>query len=340
VALPAEHVVEWCDLLSNASGDAGGCAACIESQPCVGAGAFGAVYRVQWRGQQVAVKVFRCRRVASDVMDTFTKEVDLLCRLEHANVVRWLGATRREPLAIVCEYAEHGSLHSVLHARRGDTREYEYELAYATRLRLLLDAARGMAYLHAQRIVHRDLKSANLLVDARFVCKVCDFGTSRVRSETSRMTGDVGTMAWSAPEILAGPLAAYDDRVDVYRCTARGAHGDARCGAAHLTGARRSFGVVMWEVLTRSDPFDGLYLCAVRVRLCARGCACTSVTCVARVPVRTDCVPGSHSGRAARGACRCAGALRGADGALLGTVARRAAAVPRNCRRARGDAAR
>lgn len=120
-------------------------------------------------------------------------------------------------------------------------------------LRILQGTAEGMAFLHSRGIIHRDLKSANLLLDAgQSEVKVCDFGLSRQAFETAAMTR-VGSVQWAAPEVLLG--VAYGQRADVW-----------------------SYGVVTWECLTGLIPFAGLSRTAV-----ARGVAIEGL----RLPIPT-----------------------------------------------------
>lgn len=106
------------------------------------------------------------------------------------------------------------------------------ELGWERKLGIILDVARGMDYLHHLRppIIHRDLKSPNLLVTQLFRVKVADFGQSRSVTRTQTMTHAVGTPIWSSPEVLK--KNHYTEKADVY-----------------------SFGIVMWEVLTRDVPY-------------------------------------------------------------------------------------
>jgi serine/threonine protein kinase len=101
--------------------------------------------------------------------------------------------------------------------------------------RVACGAARGMAYLHSGNppVLHRDLKSANLLLDESYTTKVCDFGLSRLKAQERSMTGNCGTVQWMAPEVLAN--MSYNEKADVY-----------------------SFGIICWELLTRECPYDGM----------------------------------------------------------------------------------
>jgi serine/threonine protein kinase len=92
-----------------------------------------------------------------------------------------------------------------------------------------------MAYLHHGHppVLHRDLKSANLLLDDAYTVKVCDFGLSRLKAQARSMTGNCGTVQWMAPEVLAN--MDYDERADVF-----------------------SYGIILWELLSRECPYEGM----------------------------------------------------------------------------------
>lgn len=101
--------------------------------------------------------------------------------------------------------------------------------------RVAFGAARGMAYLHSGNppVLHRDLKSANLLLDESYTAKVCDFGLSRLKAQARSMTGNCGTVQWMAPEVLANQK--YDEKADVF-----------------------SYGIILWELLSRECPYEGM----------------------------------------------------------------------------------
>nr|CAB3451059.1 unnamed protein product [Digitaria exilis] len=165
----------------------------------IGLGSFGEVYRGEWHGTEVAVKKFLQQDLSGDALEEFRTEVRIMKRLRHPNVVLFMGAITRVPnLSIVTEFLPRGSLFRLIHRPNNQLDERK-------RLRMALDVARGMNYLHncSPVIVHRDLKSPNLLVDKNWVVKVCDFGLSRMKNKTflsSRSTA--GTAEWMAPEVL------------------------------------------------------------------------------------------------------------------------------------------
>ncbi|GMH31601.1 hypothetical protein Nepgr_033445 [Nepenthes gracilis] len=146
----------------------------------IGLGSYGEVYHGDWRGTEVAVKRFLDQDFYGRSLAEFGSEVCIMKRLRHPNVVLFMGAVTHPPnLSIVTEFLPRGSLYRLIHRPNNQLDERK-------RLRMALDAARGMNYLHncSPVIVHRDLKSPNLLVDRNWVVKVCDFGLSRMKHST------------------------------------------------------------------------------------------------------------------------------------------------------------
>ncbi|CAD6337126.1 unnamed protein product [Miscanthus lutarioriparius] len=196
----------------------------------VGLGCFGEVYRGEWHGTEVAVKKFLQQDISTDALEEFRTEVGIMRRLRHPNVVLFMGAVTRVPhLSIVTEFLPRGSLFRLIHRPNN-------QLDEKRRLRMALDVARGMNYLHncTPVVVHRDLKSPNLLVDKNWVVKVCDFGLSRMKHSTflsSRSTA--GTAEWMAPEVLRNEPS--DEKCDVF-----------------------SYGVILWELCTLLQPWEGM----------------------------------------------------------------------------------
>ncbi|XP_071700607.1 probable serine/threonine-protein kinase SIS8 [Rutidosis leptorrhynchoides] len=196
----------------------------------IGLGSYGEVYRGDLHGTDVAVKKFVDQEITIESLEEFRSEVRIMKRVRHPNVVLFMGAVTRAPhLSIVTEFLPRGSLYKLL-------RRPNNQLGYRRRLRMALDTARGMNYLHncSPVIVHRDLKSPNLLVDKNWAVKVCDFGLSRMKNSTflsSRSTA--GTAEWMAPEVLRNEPS--DEKCDVY-----------------------SFGVVLWELCTMKQPWGGM----------------------------------------------------------------------------------
>ncbi|KAL9389294.1 hypothetical protein Peur_017899 [Populus x canadensis] len=196
----------------------------------IGQGSCGTVYHALWYGSDVAVKVFSKQEYSDDVIIAFKQEVSLIKRLRHPNVLLFMGAvTSPQRLCIVTEFLPRGSLFRLL--QRNTTK-----LDWRRRAHMALDIARGMNYLHHYNppIIHRDLKSSNLLVDKNWTVKVGDFGLSRLKHETylTTKTGK-GTPQWMAPEVLRNEPS--DEKSDVY-----------------------SYGVILWELATEKIPWDNL----------------------------------------------------------------------------------
>ncbi|KAK9277617.1 hypothetical protein L1049_007163 [Liquidambar formosana] len=165
----------------------------------VGQGFYAVVYHGIWNGSDVAVKIFFGNEYREGTLLDYKKEIDIMRRLRHPNVLLFMGAVySHERLAIVTEFLPRGSLFKTLHKNN-------QALDIRRRLRMALDAARGMNYLHHRNppIVHRDLKSSNLLVDKNWTVKVGDFGLSRLKNATflTAKSGR-GTPQWMAPEVL------------------------------------------------------------------------------------------------------------------------------------------
>ncbi|KAK8610274.1 hypothetical protein V6N13_081437 [Hibiscus sabdariffa] len=196
----------------------------------IGIGSYGEVYRADWNGTEVAVKKFLDQDFSGDALVQFKCEVEIMLRLRHPNVVLFMGAVTHSPhFSILTEFLPRGSLYKLLHRPNP-------QLDKKRRMRMALDVAKGMNYLHTSHptIVHRDLKTPNLLVDKNWVVKVCDFGLSRMKHHTflsSKSTA--GTPEWMAPEVLRNEPA--NEKCDVY-----------------------SFGVILWELVTLRIPWKGL----------------------------------------------------------------------------------
>ncbi|KAL3527425.1 hypothetical protein ACH5RR_012081 [Cinchona calisaya] len=165
----------------------------------LGEGGFGEVYKGTLRnGNIVAVKKLNISygRAKTD----FESEVRLISNVHHRNLIRLLGcASKGAELLLVHEYMANGSLDRFLY---GDKRG---SLNWKQRFVIILGTARGLAYLHEQYhvcIIHRDIKSSNILLDDEFQPKICDFGLARLMPEdqTHLSTKFAGTLGYTAPE--------------------------------------------------------------------------------------------------------------------------------------------
>eukprot|EP01087_Luapelamoeba_hula_P007953 TRINITY_DN1967_c0_g1_i1.p1 TRINITY_DN1967_c0_g1~~TRINITY_DN1967_c0_g1_i1.p1 ORF type:complete len:883 (+),score=141.90 TRINITY_DN1967_c0_g1_i1:59-2707(+) len=196
----------------------------------VGIGSCGEVHQATWCGTSVAVKkVFR-GMLTGDSLKEFKTETQILRRLRHPNVVLFMGTCKTEigELCIVTEFMPRGNLHDVLAT---ETIEISWDLT----LKMATDIAQGMNYLHtfSPPIIHRDLKSHNLLVDESFNIKVTDFGLAKAMANGQVASTFCGTMPWTAPEIFKSQ--PYSTKADVY-----------------------SYSIVLCELFTREEPYPGM----------------------------------------------------------------------------------
>ncbi|XP_008677420.1 ATP binding protein isoform X2 [Zea mays] len=196
----------------------------------VGVGFFGEVFRGLWNGTDVAIKVFLEQDLTTENMKDFCNEISILSRLRHPNVILFLGACMKPPhLSLVTEYMEVGSLYSLIHSKTQKTK-----LHWKRRLKMLRDICRGLMCMHRLKIVHRDLKSANCLVNKYWTVKICDFGLSRVMSNSAMNdNSSAGTPEWMAPELIRNE--PFTEKCDIF-----------------------SFGVIMWELCTLCRPWEGI----------------------------------------------------------------------------------
>ncbi|GMP47184.1 hypothetical protein ACSBR2_001495 [Camellia fascicularis] len=166
--------------------------------PAFAQGAFGKLYKGTYNGEDVAIKLLE--RPENDLEraqlmeQQFQQEVMMLATLKHPNIVRFIGGCRKPMVwCIVTEYAKGGSVRQFLAKRQN--RSVPLKLA----VKQALDVARGMEYVHGLGLIHRDLKSDNLLISADKSIKIADFGVARIEVQTEGMTPETGTYRWMAP---------------------------------------------------------------------------------------------------------------------------------------------
>lgn len=146
--------------------------------------------------------------------------------MNHSNIVEFLGIAvhpNSEKIYLITELMEFGSFSDLL--------ETQPHLDWKQRISLLMDAAKGVQYLHEQNLIHRDLKPHNLLVNSEMVCKIADFGISTVMPEYTRTMTCVGTPVYMAPEVLS--TQKYSAKADVY-----------------------SFGILLLEIISEIKPYS------------------------------------------------------------------------------------
>uniref|UniRef100_A0A3Q1C2L0 mitogen-activated protein kinase kinase kinase n=1 Tax=Amphiprion ocellaris TaxID=80972 RepID=A0A3Q1C2L0_AMPOC len=180
----------------------------------VGSGAQGAVFLGKLHGQEVAVKKVR------NIKETDIKH---LRKLQHPNIITFKGICTQAPCyCIIMEYCAQGQLYEVLRAGR--------KISPSLLMDWAMGIAGGMNYLHLHKIIHRDLKSPNMLITYDDAVKISDFGTSKELSDKSTKMSFAGTVAWMAPEVIRNEPVS--EKVDIW-----------------------SFGVVLWEMLTGEVPY-------------------------------------------------------------------------------------
>uniref|UniRef100_A0A8C6MFD6 Mitogen-activated protein kinase kinase kinase n=1 Tax=Nothobranchius furzeri TaxID=105023 RepID=A0A8C6MFD6_NOTFU len=180
----------------------------------VGSGAQGAVFLGKLHGQEVAVKKVR------NIKETDIKH---LRKLKHPNIIMFRGICTQAPCyCIIMEYCAQGQLYEVLRAGR--------QIMPSLLMDWAMGIAGGMNYLHLHKIIHRDLKSPNILITYDEAVKISDFGTSKELSDKSTKMSFAGTVAWMAPEVIRNEPVS--EKVDIW-----------------------SFGVVLWEMLTGEVPY-------------------------------------------------------------------------------------
>mmetsp|Transcript_6072 Transcript_6072/g.10240 ORF Transcript_6072/g.10240 Transcript_6072/m.10240 type:complete len:573 (-) Transcript_6072:87-1805(-) len=228
----------------------------------IGGGGFGQVWRGTWGGTPVAVKLLSNLLLPAGpnnansppnaeqaaLLTAFEEEVSMLAQLRHPNICLFLGVCLEPPhRAIVTELVSRGSLWDCLRVK-GLFQQKELPWPVGIMRRVLEGTCRGLVYLHRHSppIIHRDLKSANLLLDETFNVKICDFGLARLRDYNTVLTANVGTIHWMAPEVLTGNL--YNESADIY-----------------------SMGIVIWEMFTGLCPYDSMKQVEVALSVVQKG---------------------------------------------------------------------
>ncbi|KAG0045217.1 hypothetical protein BGZ83_009528 [Gryganskiella cystojenkinii] len=170
----------------------------------VGEGTYASVYTRDREGSKVAVKKF-CLPDCN--LQEIKKEVDILARLYHKNITRYYDVEQKgDHLHIIMEYADGGTLEKAVP-----------KLDWEDKKRIVAEIAEGLAYLHSEGIIHRDIKHTNILLTAQNTVKLCDFGCAKLLAATlsASTCSPRGTRGWIAPELnCARPK--YSEKSDIY----------------------------------------------------------------------------------------------------------------------------
>jgi len=211
----------------------------IKMEELIGQGSFANVYRGILHETEVAVKVIKSIAL-QELQKSLEEETGIMITLRNPNIVLFMGACINHPnIFIVTEYMANGSVRQLL-----DNSELILEQEHIRKFSI--DATKGMSYLHSRKILHRDLKTHNLLVDMYWNVKVADFGLSRSIGETDATMTSCGTPSWAAPEVLRRDH--YTHKADVY-----------------------SFAICLWEMVTRKRPYGTLKPYQVVISVAAEG---------------------------------------------------------------------
>lgn len=224
----------------------------------IGEGSYGRVWAARWRNNTVAVKEFVFAQAAlmggslqtRELIEEIVGEAGIMSLLNHPKILQLYGVSlTTQTIWIVSELCTLGSLRSLLSNR-------SFPLDLTVKLSLCMDIADGMRYLHTRRppIIHRDLKSQNIfIVDAgagRLVAKIGDWGSARAIELSGggfqHMTQGIGTTCWLAPEVIENAHASLAS--DVY-----------------------AFGIVLWEIVTRNEVYEGLTAAQIIARVVKSG---------------------------------------------------------------------
>ncbi|XP_022856992.1 serine/threonine-protein kinase HT1-like isoform X2 [Olea europaea var. sylvestris] len=207
--------------------------------PKIGEGAHAKVYEGKYKNQNVAIKIVNKGDTSEEVAKRearFAREVAMLSKVQHKNMVKFIGACKEPVMVIVTELLLGGTLRKFLLNMRPRCLDMRVAIGFA------LDIARAIECLHSHGIIHRDLKPENLLLTADHkTVKLADFGLAREESLTEMMTAETGTYRWMAPELYStvtlrhGEKKHYNNKVDAY-----------------------SFAIVLWELIHNKLPFEGM----------------------------------------------------------------------------------
>lgn len=212
----------------------------LEFGECVGIGSFGTVYRGQWRGEEVAIKVIRAEDGSFDTeklpeshIEEFSSEAKVMTQIPvHENVCRLIAVTTVPFVGLILEFMDYGSAYEYMKAHGA----FDKALAY----RIIGGMALGLAHLHEYDIVHRDFAARNVMLDKTMKATIADFGMSRKLVEgdedfgkSEEDDGAPGPLKHMAPESIA--KKEFSIRSDVW-----------------------AFGITVFEIATGKEPHAGM----------------------------------------------------------------------------------
>ncbi|KAL3644894.1 serine threonine-protein kinase [Castilleja foliolosa] len=224
---------------------------------------------------------------------SFSQEVAVWHKLDHPNVTKFVGASMgtsnhkipsqgtldgdhnslpSRACCVVVEYIPGGTLKKFL------IRNSRKKLAFKVVVQLALDLARGLSYLHSKKIVHRDVKTENMLLQTDKTLKIADFGVARIEAQNPRdVTGNTGTLGYMAPEVLDGK--PYNRKCDVY-----------------------SFGISLWEIYCCDVHYSDLSFAEVSCAVVQQFVGASIGTSNLKIPSQGT-LDGDHNSLPSRACC-------------------------------------
>ena len=196
----------------------------------IGKGGFGEVWMGNdlRTGKIVAIKELYAHKLVGKALSSFCREINTICRVKSRFVVPFVGFTIEPPYSIITEYMPNGSL---FYYTNRTQRSFEMSGTHLSIIAMCI--AHGMSSIRAARIVHRDLKGANILLDDNRLPMICDFGVARFETKEGRKTPKVGTYSHMAPEVMTSDDYSYDS--DKY-----------------------SYGMLLYEMAESRNPFGNV----------------------------------------------------------------------------------
>ena len=202
----------------------------IVQHELLGNGSYGDVYKATWQGTEAAIKMLQLKTLSTKITREFEKECDIMMQCLHPSIIRLYG--------ICTEPGHFGMVMEYMQKSLRDRLDDDNELSWTKRISIALEISQGLAFLHSKGILHRDLKSHNILLDKNENAKITDFGLAKVKLEISSSSSKsskatVGSIRWRAPELVDFPPAETSTVTDVY-----------------------SLGMILWELASRKLPYS------------------------------------------------------------------------------------
>ena len=196
----------------------------------IGRGSTGDVYHVTWKSKTLGKVDAAAKKIplfeGKTIEEQLGDEIHFLQKLDHPNIIQYYGQiVKKDYIVIVTEYASRGSLYDYLKDKT--------TLPAELKAKWTIQAAKGIKYLQENHILHRDIKSPNFLITAGYDLKICDFGIAKDLTSTKTTVSNKGTTKWMAPEVFTD--LQLSPTADIF-----------------------AFGIVLWEMETCSEPYEGI----------------------------------------------------------------------------------